>query len=50
MTASAYVKNVFDREYVIGTNNQLNAATGTVTDLYGEPRFFGIELRYDFGG
>ena len=50
VSAAAYVKNVFDREYVIGTNNQLNAATGTVTDLYGEPRFFGIELRYDFGG
>jgi hypothetical protein len=28
----------------------LNAGSGTVSALYGDPRMYGIELRYDFGG
>ncbi|MDB5425802.1 MAG: TonB-dependent receptor, partial [Phenylobacterium sp.] len=50
VSVAAYVQNLFDKNYVVGTNNQLNAATGTVSDLYGAPRLFGFELRYDFGG
>jgi iron complex outermembrane receptor protein len=49
VSAALFVQNVADTKYVIGSNNQLNAATMTVADLYGEPRFFGIEFRYDFG-
>jgi iron complex outermembrane receptor protein len=49
VSAALYANNLFDAKYIVGTNNQLNAATGTVGDLYGEPRFFGVELRYDFG-
>ncbi len=49
VSLAAYVQNVGDKKYVVGTNNQLNAGTGTVADLYGEPRMFGIEARYEFG-
>ena len=47
-TAAIYATNVTNTEYIVGSNNQLNGATGTVTALYGDPRFYGIELRYDF--
>jgi iron complex outermembrane receptor protein len=49
VSVAAYVQNAFDKKYVVGTNNQLNAATGTVAYLYSAPRLFGFELRYDFG-
>jgi iron complex outermembrane receptor protein len=50
LTAGLYVTNAFNKDYIVGTDNQLNAGAGTVSALYGDPRFYGIELRYDFGG
>jgi iron complex outermembrane receptor protein len=47
LSAALYVTNAFNENYIIGTNNQLNGGTGTVSALYGDPRFYGIELRYD---
>jgi iron complex outermembrane recepter protein len=46
-SAALYVTNAFNKAYIIGTDNQMNAAAGTVSALYGEPRMYGIELRYD---
>jgi iron complex outermembrane receptor protein len=46
-SAALYVTNAFNKDYIIGTNNQLNGAAGTVSALYGDPRFYGIELRYE---
>ena len=47
-SAALYITNAFNRAYIVGTDNQMNAAAGTVSALYGDPRFYGIELRYDF--
>jgi iron complex outermembrane receptor protein len=49
VSAAAYVRNVFDREYVTGTGNAL-VSFGLATYLYGQPRMYGLELRYAFGG
>jgi iron complex outermembrane receptor protein len=48
LSGALYVTNAFNKNYIIGTDNQLNAAAGTVSALYGDPRLYGIELRYDF--
>ncbi|WGM47322.1 Vitamin B12 transporter BtuB [Brevundimonas sp. NIBR10] len=49
VSAAAYVRNATDEEYITGTNNQLTSQFGVATYLYGQPRFFGVELRFDFG-
>ncbi|CAN5238999.1 TonB-dependent receptor [soil metagenome] len=49
VSVAAYVRNATDKDYITGTNNQLTSEFGVATYLYGQPRFFGIELRYDFG-
>ena len=49
VSVAAYVRNLTDEEYITGTNNQLTSQFGTASYLYGQPRFFGVELRYDFG-
>ncbi len=49
VSAAAYVRNATDETYVTGTNNQLTSEFGVATYLYGQPRFFGVELRYAFG-
>jgi iron complex outermembrane receptor protein len=48
VSLAAYVQNVTNAVYVVGTNNQLNAATATVADLYGPPRFYGVELKFEY--
>ncbi len=48
--ASFYALNAFNKKYVTGTDNQLNDAISTETALYGAPAFYGVELRYSFGG
>ena len=48
--AGLYVLNAFNRQYATGTDNQLNTLISTQTTLYGPPRFYGVELRYQFGG
>jgi iron complex outermembrane receptor protein len=47
-STALYVTNAFNKDYILGTDNQLNAGSGTVSALYGDPRMYGIELRYDF--
>ena len=49
VSAAAYVRNATDEVYITGTNNQLTSQFGVATYLYGQPRFFGVELRFDFG-
>lgn len=49
VSAAVYVRNATDEEYITGTNNQLTSQFGVQTALYGQPRFFGMEVRYDFG-
>ncbi|CAN5258892.1 TonB-dependent receptor [soil metagenome] len=49
VSAAVFVRNATDKDYITGTNNQLTSEFGVATYLYGQPRFFGIELRYDFG-
>jgi iron complex outermembrane recepter protein len=46
-STALYVTNAFNKDYVVGSDNQLNAGSGTVSALYGDPRMYGIELRYD---
>jgi iron complex outermembrane receptor protein len=48
-SAGLYVLNAFNRIYATGTDNQLNSLISTETTLYGPPRFYGVELRYEFG-
>jgi iron complex outermembrane recepter protein len=50
LNAALYMTNAFNKDYIVGSDNQLNAGSGTVSALYGDPRMYGIELRYDFGG
>ncbi|GFE79876.1 TonB-dependent receptor [Steroidobacter agaridevorans] len=51
---SAYVKNVADKEYSLGGIQLYESARpdirpfGIVTKAYGEPRTYGVELRYNF--
>ena len=48
--AGLYVLNAFNRTYGTGTDNQLSSIISTQTTLYGPPRFYGVEFRYEFGG
>ena len=48
--AGVYVLNAFNRAYATGTDNQLSSVISTQTTLYGPPRFYGVEFRYEFGG
>ena len=51
---AAYVKNVTDREYSLGGIQLYESARpdirpfGIVTKAYGDPRTYGVELRYNF--
>ena len=53
-TLQLYVKNVTDEEYTVGGIQLYQSAYpqisafGLVTKAYGEPRTFGVELRYNF--
>lgn len=45
---AAFANNVTDVDYALTTVTQLHSL-GTAVKLYGEPRTFGVELRYAFG-
>jgi iron complex outermembrane receptor protein len=45
---AAFVNNLADYHYAISGVSQLQSL-GTISKLYGEPRTFGVELRYQFG-
>jgi iron complex outermembrane receptor protein len=42
-----FVRNVFDRQYV-ATANESGLFLGLETDIFGPPRMYGAQLRYDF--
>jgi iron complex outermembrane recepter protein len=48
LDASFFVSNVTDKVYRVGQYNSL-IANGYITSFYGEPRMYGIQLRYRFG-
>ncbi|MDB5422964.1 MAG: TonB-dependent receptor [Phenylobacterium sp.] len=46
-----FVKNLTDKKYVLaGGDFYVASSLGFVQGLYGEPRTYGLELRYAFGG
>lgn len=49
VTISAFVTNVADKTYAVGQFDAFNT-TGFVTRTYAEPRMYGLQVRYDFGG
>ncbi|MDB5425357.1 MAG: hypothetical protein JWQ29_2773 [Phenylobacterium sp.] len=44
-----YVKNAFDKEYILNATDR-TTPFGFISRLYGDPRTYGVELRYTFGG
>ncbi|HWA31730.1 MAG TPA: TonB-dependent receptor [Rhizomicrobium sp.] len=46
--AAVFANNVTNQTYKIGAN-ALEHLTGTTASIYGEPRMYGVELRYRFG-
>lgn len=48
VSAALFVNNLTDRNYALTTITQLHSL-GNSTKIYGEPRTYGIELRYAFG-
>lgn len=49
ISAAAFVNNLTDATYALTTITQLHSL-GTSIAIYGEPRTFGLEVRYAFGG
>lgn len=49
MDLSFFLKNAFDKEYVAAGGLINNAIYGSATLYYGEPRTYGVQLRYRFG-
>lgn len=47
--ASVYVTNAYDEDYRVGQYSNYFEA-GEIVSLYGEPRMYGMHLRYRFGG
>lgn len=47
LSASAFVKNVFNEKYVLGLLSQ-QSGLGLTNFIYGEPRFYGLKLSYKF--
>jgi iron complex outermembrane receptor protein len=46
---SLFVTNATDKDYRIGQYNNL-VSNGYITSFYGEPRMYGAQLRWHFGG
>jgi iron complex outermembrane receptor protein len=46
--ASLFISNATDRTYRVGQYSNYGS-DGRVTSFYGEPRMFGVDLRYRFG-
>lgn len=47
LDVTAYMKNVTDREYAVG-GLQLYSTFGVLARAYGDPRTYGVQLRYQF--
>jgi iron complex outermembrane recepter protein len=48
LDASFFITNATDKIYRVGQYNNL-VSNGYITSLYGEPRMYGVQLRYRFG-
>ncbi|MBK8993951.1 MAG: TonB-dependent receptor [Gammaproteobacteria bacterium] len=48
--ARAFVNNVADETYRLNNYIGLQQASGFTNSIYGEPRMYGLSLRYRFGG
>jgi iron complex outermembrane receptor protein len=48
LDASFFLTNATDKTYRVGQYNNL-ASNGYITSFYGEPRMYGVQLRYRFG-
>jgi iron complex outermembrane receptor protein len=48
LDAAFFVNNATDKVYRVGQYNGL-VANGYITSFYGEPRMYGVQLRYRFG-
>ncbi|MCW5758505.1 MAG: TonB-dependent receptor [Phenylobacterium sp.] len=48
LSAALFVNNLTDRNYGLTTITQLHSL-GNSVKIYGEPRTYGVELRYAFG-
>jgi len=48
-SAAAFVNNLFDKNYV-SARYVLTGAVGIQADIPGQPRFYGLEVKYSFGG
>jgi iron complex outermembrane receptor protein len=48
MDASFFMSNVADKDYIVGGGAVYNALAYNTT-MYGEPRMYGLRLRYHFG-
>ena len=44
-----FVRNLFDKDYKVGSGGLIASQLGTTTAIYGDPRTFGIQLRARFG-
>jgi len=49
LDVSAFVTNLTNKTYAIGQFDSYNSSFGFVTRTYGEPRMYGLQLRYTFG-
>ena len=45
---SAYVRNVFDKEYKVGGIQLYTGATGYIAAAFGKPRTAGVQVRYHY--
>ncbi|EQB05525.1 hypothetical protein L288_12835 [Sphingobium quisquiliarum P25] len=50
LDARLFVTNLTDKVYRVNAYSGLNTATGFTNSTYGEPRMYGVSLRYRFGG
>jgi iron complex outermembrane receptor protein len=48
LDAAFFITNATDKTYRVGQYNNL-VSNGYITSLYGEPRMYGVQLRYHFG-
>jgi iron complex outermembrane receptor protein len=48
VTAGVWVKNLTNKTYIVNISDQ-SASLGFVSNIYGDPRTYGVQLRYEFG-
>ena len=49
LDARAFVTNATDETYRVSEYTGLSTSTGFTNSVYGEPRMYGMSLRYRFG-